>query len=141
MWLTLGGVGITFVVSQVFDLGWRLPSNETGAFVAGDRAWYLDLVSFIYSDLGGPWREELLYRFLALRAFLLLGVTPGGAVVASAALFAVSHLPLGAAVGPIALASFFSFGLATGALTWWTGRLAPALYAHIAFNLMFTLAG
>jgi hypothetical protein len=54
MWLTLGGVGITFVVSQVFDLGWRLPSNETGAFVAGDRAWYLDLVSFIYSDLGCP---------------------------------------------------------------------------------------
>lgn len=140
-WVASLAAVVAIRISQVLDLGWRSPTSADRDFSAGGRAWYLVLASFAHEHFGAPWREELLYWFLALRSLLALGLAPALVVVASAALFAVSHLPLGAASGPIALAGFFGFGAATGGLAWWTGRLAPSLAAHIGLNLLLTLGG
>jgi membrane protease YdiL (CAAX protease family) len=126
---------LTIAVSEVFSLGWQARPPDSSAFIAGRPA-ILDVISWLYEHVGAPWGEELLFRLLVLRALLATRLSPAAAIVVTAALFALSHAPLGAEAGPVALAGYFGFGVATGALTWWTGRLAPALFAHVAFNVV-----
>lgn len=95
----------------------------------------------VYGLIGAPWAEELFFRLLVLGALLATRLSPAAAIALSATLFASSHLFLVGDVGPIAWAGFFGFGLGAGLLTWWTGRLAPAMVAHVAYNVILTLGG
>ena len=128
---------LTFGASEIFSLGWQPPAPDSSVSTPG-RSAILDVISWLHEHVGAPWREELLFRLLVLRALLATRLGPGAAITVTATLFACSHLLLGAEGGPVALAGYFGFGVAAGALTWWTGRLAPAVFAHVAFNVAVT---
>ena len=136
------GVGMILaeLVSAVLSLGWLPSLTTTTSYFGGDRPWVLGVVAILYSYLGAPLIEEVLFRLLALRALLAVGLSAGTAVLASSALFAVWHLPLGGASDPLAVAGLFGLGVVLGALAWWTGRLALVLTAHIGFNVAATIS-
>lgn len=83
-----------------------------------------------------PIAEELLYRGLLLRSlerrFSSAGasrvVAVGGAVVLTGLVFALMHFQV------LQFAGLALFGILCGSLAVKTGRLAPAMAAHIAFN-------
>lgn len=77
--------------------------------------------------VGAPMVEELFFRGLLLRS--LLGRTPTPiALVGSAVLFALAHFEAAQFLGLAA------FGVVLALLAWRTGRLAPGIGAHAAFN-------
>lgn len=76
-----------------------------------------------------PIVEELFYRGLFLRSLTKRGLHPVVAVLISSAVFAAIHFQL------LQFAGLFVFGLVAGALTARTGRLGPAIWAHIGFNM------
>lgn len=79
--------------------------------------------------IGAPLFEELFWRGLTLRAIeKRFGTWPG--VVASGVLFGASHLN-----APLQMPGLMVFGVVLGVLTVRSGRLAPAVAAHMAFNL------
>lgn len=84
--------------------------------------------------LGAPVIEELFYRGLFQRALLKRGLPPAAAVGINATVFAVSHGQL------LQLPALLVFGLAAGVLAHRTGRLGPAITAHIAFNMVTVVA-
>lgn len=95
----------------------------------------------------GPAIEELFFRGLILRTVLRLGgVKPHAAlqfsaIAISAVTFAILHTvtaesPASALV--IGL-STLTFGVGAAALTTFTGRVGPAVVAHIAFNALVVL--
>jgi membrane protease YdiL (CAAX protease family) len=79
--------------------------------------------------LGAPVAEELFFRGLTQRALEKRGLSWGVAVTATALFFAATHLQ------PLQFPALFLFGLVLGWLVRLTGRLGPALWAHVAFNL------
>ena len=77
--------------------------------------------------VGAPLVEELFFRGLVLRS--LLARTPAPvAIVVSAVLFGLAHFEA------VQFAGLALFGAVLGALAWRTGRLAPSMAAHAAFN-------
>lgn len=80
----------------------------------------------LMASVCAPVAEELLYRGLLLRARGWSSV--GVAVLVTSLLFAVSHLQ------PLQFLGLALFGAAAAVLVHRTGRLAPALIAHVAFN-------
>ncbi len=131
---------ISTLAVLVAELFWQPPRPDWTASIA-KRPASLDVVALAYGLIGAPWAEELFFRLLVLGALLATRLSPGVAIALSATLFASSHLFLVSDVGPIAWAGFFRFGLGVGLLTWWTGRLAPALVAHVAYNVVLTFGG
>lgn len=79
--------------------------------------------------VGAPVVEELFFRGLAQRAFEQRGLSWGLAVVCTSLFFAATHLQ------PLQFPGLFAFGLVLGWLVHRTGRLGPAIWAHLAFNL------
>ena len=80
-----------------------------------------------------PICEELFFRGLVLRAFdRRFGRR--WAVAGSALVFAAAHLE------PLQFPALFLFGLITGVYAARTGRLAPGMFAHMAFNLIAVVA-
>ncbi len=77
--------------------------------------------------VGAPVVEELFFRGLFLRA-LGRQMATGWALVVSSLLFGVVHLM------PLQFPALVAFGLLAGRLTQRSGRLGPAIWAHIAFN-------
>ena len=78
--------------------------------------------------LAAPLFEELFYRGLWLRAVeRRLGT--GWAVAISSLIFGVIHFQV------FDLPALLAFGLVAALLTVRTGRLGPAIWAHVAFNL------
>jgi uncharacterized protein len=77
--------------------------------------------------VGAPIVEELFFRGLLLRS-LLVRTSPPLAIIASALLFALAHFEA------LQFAGLAAFGVVLGALAWRTGRLAPGIAAHAAFN-------
>ena len=75
--------------------------------------------------LFAPVAEELLYRGLLLRSS---GWTAPAALGVTTVIFACSHLQ------GLQLPGLVVFGLVAGILAQRTGRLAPAIAAHVAFN-------
>jgi membrane protease YdiL (CAAX protease family) len=76
-----------------------------------------------------PVVEELFYRGLVLRAFeRRLGPAP--ALWLTALWFAAAHFQ------GIQFPILLGVGLVTGLMTQWTGRLGPAIAAHVAFNAL-----
>jgi membrane protease YdiL (CAAX protease family) len=84
--------------------------------------------------------EEIVFRgFLLSRLKVLLRGTTA-AVIASAAIFAILHLPQGV----LAVGQIFGLGLLFGAIAAWRRDLWPCIIAHalwdmMAFALMFML--
>ena len=77
--------------------------------------------------VAAPVLEELFWRGLWLRSLeRRLGVA--AAVVVSALLFGAIHFQ------PYDLPALVGFGVMAGAVTVATGRLGPAIWAHVAFN-------
>jgi membrane protease YdiL (CAAX protease family) len=76
-----------------------------------------------------PGVEELFYRGLFLRSLTKRGQHPAVAVLISSAVFAAVHFQV------LQFAGLFVFGVVAGTLTVRTGRLGPAIWAHIGFNM------
>jgi len=77
-----------------------------------------------------PIFEELFYRGLMQRAFLKRGLSPTLAIGATAIVFGVSHLQL------LQLPGLVMAGVLFGVLAHRSGRLGPAIAAHVAFNMV-----
>jgi uncharacterized protein len=83
--------------------------------------------------LVAPVLEELFFRGVLLPALAdRFGQAPG--IVISSAVFALSHLE------PIALPGLFAFGVIAALLVRRTGRLAPSILCHIAFNTVVVIS-
>jgi membrane protease YdiL (CAAX protease family) len=89
-------------------------------------------VLFIFLALGAPVVEELFFRGLLLRSLLGLAA-PSISIVATGLLFALAHFEAAQFAGLAA------FGIVLGVLAWSTGRLAPSIGAHMAFNAVAVL--
>lgn len=85
------------------------------------------LLVFVVVAIGAPLAEEIYFRGFAQRIFARR-ISPVWAIVASAAFFAASH------VQPLQFPALFVFGLVLGFLAWKSGRLGPAIWAHVGFN-------
>ena len=83
---------------------------------------------FLVVVVGAAVFEELCYRGLWLRS-LEHRLGTGAAVVVSSVVFGLVHFE------PYDIPLLVAFGLVLALLTVWTGRLGPAIWAHVAFNL------
>jgi membrane protease YdiL (CAAX protease family) len=84
---------------------------------------------FAIVGVGAPIVEEVFFRGLAQGAFEKRGMPWGMAVTCTSLFFAATHLQ------PLQFPGLFAFGLVLGWLVHRTGRLGPAIWAHVAFNL------
>ena len=87
------------------------------------------LLLFVIVGIGAPVAEEIYFRGMALPIFRRRIAAPW-AVLASAAFFAATHLQ------PLQFPALLVFGVVLGALTVRFGRLGPALWAHVGFNVV-----
>ncbi|MPY94175.1 MAG: CPBP family intramembrane metalloprotease [Acidimicrobiia bacterium] len=101
-----------------------LPARQLAA--KGDGAGILALVLLL--GIVGPVAEEAFYRGLLLRS-LERRLSPVVSLVLSAVIFAAVHIQA------VQFAGLLLAGLAFGWLAQRTGRLGPAVCAHVAFNL------
>jgi membrane protease YdiL (CAAX protease family) len=81
-----------------------------------------------------PIFEELFYRGLVQRALLKRGLPPYAAVGVTALVFGASHFQL------LQLPGLVVAGLVFGVLAQRSGRLGPAITAHIGFNMVTVVA-
>lgn len=79
--------------------------------------------------VGAPVVEELFYRGLFLRSLRKAGASTWLAVLVSSVVFAAIHFQA------LQFPGLLLFGLIAAALTVRTGRLGPAIWAHVGFNL------
>ena len=79
--------------------------------------------------VGAPIFEELFFRGLALKAFERKWGTVWG-VLASSVLFGAAHLQL------LQFPALVAFGIIAALLVRRYGRLGPAIWAHVGFNLV-----
>jgi membrane protease YdiL (CAAX protease family) len=85
------------------------------------------LLLFLVVAVLAPIAEEIFFRGLVLRSIeRRLGTR--WAIVGSAALFGAAHFE------PLQFPALFAFGLVAAFLATRTGRLGPAIWAHVAFN-------
>jgi membrane protease YdiL (CAAX protease family) len=85
------------------------------------------VVLVIFLAVGAPMVEELFFRGLLLKGLMARLPVPA-AIVISAVLFALAHFET------VQFAGLAVFGVVLGTLAWRTGRLAPSIAAHMAFN-------
>jgi membrane protease YdiL (CAAX protease family) len=129
------------LASWLLSLVWSEPGGSNPllelVFHSGDRLalFCLGLTATVLA----PLFEETLFRgvLLPVLAQRLGGL---GAVLASAAVFALAHLSLGE------LVPLFVLGVGLGLLRWRTGRLAPGVFMHgfwnaLTFINLISLAG
>jgi hypothetical protein len=96
----------------------RLTERATGGWLV--VLWFIVV-------LGAPLVEEIVYRGL-LQGAALRRFSPAVAIAAAAALFTLIHFR------PVEYPGLFVVGVVLGVCVWWTGRLGPAVIAHMAFN-------
>lgn len=80
--------------------------------------------------IGAPIVEEVFYRGLFQRALLKRGLPPAAAIGINAVVFGASHGQL------LQLPALVLFGAVAGVLAHRSGRLGPAITAHVAFNMV-----
>lgn len=81
----------------------------------------------VFLAVGAPLVEELFFRGLLLRALAKTVAAPV-AIVVSGLLFGLAHFE------PLQFAGLAAVGVVFAVLAWVTGRLAPSIGAHVAFN-------
>lgn len=91
------------------------------------------VVLLIFLAVGAPLVEELFFRGLVLRS-LMERVPPAAAIVISSLLFALAHFEA------VQFAGLAIFGVVLALMAWKTGRLAPSIGAHAAFNAAAVLS-
>ncbi|MGH9076816.1 MAG: lysostaphin resistance A-like protein [Acidimicrobiales bacterium] len=104
------------------QLGQPAQADTASVHTAGALAVILLLIG-----VGAPVVEELFFRGLVLRSVGRRLGAPA-AVVVSAGLFALAHFEA------LQFAGLAAFGVVLGVVAWRTGRLAPGIAAHAAFN-------
>ena len=87
------------------------------------------LLVFVIVGIGAPVAEEIYFRGMALPIFRRR-VRARWAILASAAFFAATHLQ------PLQFPALLVFGIILGVLTVRSGRLGPALWAHVGGNVV-----
>ncbi|MHB1137558.1 MAG: CPBP family intramembrane glutamic endopeptidase [Microthrixaceae bacterium] len=102
------------------------PAEELASRAGGPVGW---LLFALLVGLGAPIVEELFYRGLVLGAAEKRGTGRWAAVGLSALIFAGMHFQA------LQFPGLLVFGLVAGALVVLTGRLGPAIFAHIGFNV------
>ncbi len=85
------------------------------------------VVLLLFLAVGAPLVEELFFRGLLLRS-LARAVAAPIAIVVSGLLFGLAHFE------PLQFAGLAAVGVVFAILAWLTGRLAPSIGAHMAFN-------
>ncbi len=85
------------------------------------------VVLLLFLAVGAPLVEELFFRGLLLRS-LARNVAAPIAIVVSGLLFGLAHFE------PLQFAGLAAVGVVFAILAWVTGRLAPSIGAHMAFN-------
>jgi membrane protease YdiL (CAAX protease family) len=84
---------------------------------------------FLIVGIGAPIAEEIYFRGMAQRIFSRK-IGPRWAILAAATFFAASHLQ------PLQFPALLVFGIILGVLAWRSGRLGPAIWAHLGFNVV-----
>jgi membrane protease YdiL (CAAX protease family) len=106
-------------------------SGRALALVDMADTWPEVAVLVLFVAVGAPVVEELFYRGL-VQTWLVDRLGPVVGIGISSLIFGAVHLSL------IELAPLTAVGVVLGVLYWKTGRLLPAIIAHMTFNL-FTL--
>jgi len=81
-----------------------------------------------------PIFEEIFFRGLVQRAFLKRGLPPWAAIAVTAIVFGITHFQLLQLPGLVLAGALF------GVLAHRSGRLGPAIAAHVGFNMVTVVA-
>lgn len=139
--IVVGGVGVVLAtlaatgVEALIDLENPEEAQNTDILTNAEGTPWLWAILVIVI-VGAPISEELLFRGLVLRAFENRW-GPTAAIVCSTIAFTLVHFTGAGFEATIVL--FTSIGLIgaiLGIVTWRTDRLAPAIIAHIVFNVI-----
>jgi membrane protease YdiL (CAAX protease family) len=87
------------------------------------------ILLFLIVGIGAPIAEEIYFRGMAQTIFGRR-LRPHWAILAAAAFFAATHLQ------PLQFPALLAFGVVLGVLRWKFGRLGPAIWAHLGFNIV-----
>ena len=139
--IVVGGVGVVLATLAATGMealiGLDDPSEAQNTDILTDAEgtpWLWAILAIVI--IGAPISEELLFRGLVLRAFENRW-GPVVAIICSTIAFTLVHFT-GAGFGAT-LVLFSSIGLIgaiLGIITWRTDRLAPAIIAHVVFNVV-----
>jgi uncharacterized protein len=125
------GVGTQWAAGIMYALMFLfLPEQDVSEAARNltDRASGFGILALLFVVVvGAPVIEELFFRGLLLRS-LQRRFGAWSAIVISSLVFAVVHLQL------LQFPALFLFGFVAGWLTIRSGRLGPAIWAHVAFN-------
>jgi uncharacterized protein len=133
------GVGCQLVVSPLYWLASLLVGDDFDVSAEAreltDRATTAPgvVALLLIVGIGAPLAEEIFYRGLTQVALEKRGLRWGWALVATSGFFAIGHLQ------PLQFPALFLFGLVLGVLVHRAGRLGPAIWAHLAFNVTAAL--
>lgn len=92
------------------------------------------LLLIVIVGICAPIVEEIFYRGLFQQALLKRGLPPVAAVGINATVFGLSHGQL------LQLPALILFGAVAGTLAHRSGRLGPAIAAHVTFNMVTVVA-
>jgi uncharacterized protein len=88
------------------------------------------LLLVLIVGVGAPIIEEVFYRGLFLGALRKRGLGPGWSIAITSVVFGISHGQL------LQLPALVLAGVLFGVLAHRAGRLGPAIFAHVAFNMV-----
>ena len=113
---------VSWPVEQLWSIDVDEPTRQLLDNTMGSR-----VVLYLVIVVGAPIAEELFFRGLLLRS-IARRFDDVAAVVVSALVFSLSHFK------PAQIPGLFVVGTVFAVLTRRTGRLGPAIVAHMAFN-------
>ena len=120
---------IPYVYGPILDLfnadldSLEKPARELADSATGSLGTFLLIIMTVVC---APIAEEVLYRGIVLRGLQNFG--SAGSIVLSGVLFGAIHLQ------PLQFFGLALFGMLLAAMVVKTGRIAPAVFAHMAFN-------
>jgi membrane protease YdiL (CAAX protease family) len=139
-----GGIGAVLQLVVLPLLYWPLLAlfHKTASDLEGPARQMTDradgalgvILLVLIVGVGAPIVEEIFYRGLFQQALLKRGLPPAAAIAISATVFGLSHFEL------LQLPALILFGVAAGILAHRSGRLGPAIAAHVAFNMVTVIA-
>jgi membrane protease YdiL (CAAX protease family) len=139
-----GGIGVVLQLVVLPLLYWPLLAlfDKTASDLEGPARSMTDradgalgvVLLVLIVGIGAPIVEEIFYRGLFQGALLKRGLPPTLAIGITSTLFGASHFEL------LQLPALILFGAVAGVLAHRSGRLGPAIAAHVAFNMVTVTA-